>query len=241
MIVCGSLAKDQTLVNYALKGDDNKWNFVKLVHWAIHNTHRETNMFREGANSKGELYSFGGIAEDGEIFDRYRTLCEDKPPCGLHYALFSLRAFVYCAHFIVSNALSFDDTSTSSSPYELSENALIKALHLYGQLFIEYPTKCCTAEIVLEPYRGQQVDNHALAAYLLALEDMPRDRVLSTVIMTSIVFSPPQVSHPAGGAKKRIKFPVIQKAHPLNMPLCLFVLLQEKEIHEAQRHHHKKI
>ncbi|CAN0395498.1 unnamed protein product, partial [Ectocarpus fasciculatus] len=197
MMVCGSIAKDQALVDYALKGQDNKWNYVKLVQWAIHNKSRGKNMFREGTNSKGKLYSFGGIAEDGEIYDRYRTLCEDKPPCGLHYALFSLRAFVYCAHFIICNELNIgDNPASSTSPYDLSGHALKNALHLYGQFFIEYPTACCKSHIALEPYRGQQLDEHALAAYLLALEDTPRDRVVSTVIVTNIVLPPPEVSHP---------------------------------------------
>lgn len=242
MMVCGSIAKDQALVDYALKGQDNKWNYVKLVQWAIHNKSRGKNMFREGTNSKGKLYSFGGIAEDGEIYDRYRTLCEDKPPCGLHYALFSLRAFVYCAHFIICNELNIgDNPASSTSPYDLSGHALKNALHLYGQFFIEYPTACCKSHIALEPYRGQQLDEHALAAYLLALEDTPRDRVVSTVIVTNIVLPPPEVSHPRGSDEKRIDYPILKKAHPLNMPLCILVLLQEKELHEAQRLHHTKI
>ena len=241
MTYCGSISGERALVRYALKDHRNKWNYVNMVHWAIYSKGKSTNLLREGSNSKGQLYSFGGIAEDGEIFDRFRTLCEDKPPCGLHYALLSLRGLTYCAHLIAANNLDFFDDIRVASPYYLSGNALIRALHLYGQFFIEFPAKTRVTDIAMEPYRGQQLDESALAAYLLALDDLPRDNIIADVVMTNFL-SPTRRIHSAvnitetskAATRKGEDFTVLQHPHPITTPLSYLILVQAKELEDVE-------
>jgi hypothetical protein len=226
MVLCGVVTRDQKLISYALHDPRNTWNFDNLLRWAIHNNELTTNMFREGRNSKGELFSFGGVAEDGEFFDRFRSRCEDKPPCGLHYSLFSMRAMVYTAHLVIVNNLSSPD---KTNPYDLSCHALKKALHYYGNFFIQFPA-CTPSCITAEPYREQQLDEHALAAYLVAYLDQPHDEEVVKVLMTNLILPPPIVEPLKGKKGEQCQYPVMQRPLPINTPLCYLVLIYASEI-----------
>lgn len=226
MALSGCMTNDAAMIDYALKERSNTWNFANMVKWAIHDNSRSTNLFKEGCNSKGRQYSFGGIANDGEIFDRFRTLCEDKPPCGLHYALLSLHGLVYCAHLIVSNNLNFSDDIHQSTPYDLYGSALVRALHMYGQFFVDFPTRSRNAETSLEPYRGQQPDKNALAAYIISLEQLPHDQIISDVVRTNFpkhkTISDNNMSKMCSADDRYV---VMQRPHPIATPLCFLVLL----------------
>ena len=229
MVLCGMITHDENLVTYALHDPTNTWNFDNLLRWAIHNNELTTNCFREGQNSKGELYSYGGVAEDGEIFDRFRSRCEDKPPCGLHYSLFSLRALIFTAHLIVVNNIHPPD---KNCPYEQSCSALKKALHYYGNFFIEFPA-CTPSCITEEPYQGQQLDEHGLAAYLVAHLDIPQDVGVLKVLMSNLILPPPVVEPLKNRGHKgdaQYNFPTLQHPNPINTPLCYLVLMYSPEM-----------
>ena len=234
MVLIGIETSDETLISYALQDPENTWSYNNLLCWAIHNEERTCNMFRKGHNSKGESFSYDEVAQTGEIFDRYRSRCEDKPPCGLHYALFSLRALVYTAHLIVRNRLNIG--RSFENPYNLHHCALIKALHYYGNFFVSFPA-CTPSDIHEEPYRGQQLDENALVAFLLAAEDTPHDLSISNVVCRNIVQAEPIQEQLAGG-KARFHFPVMQHPHPLNIPMCYVILVQSLEVFDLE---HTKI
>jgi hypothetical protein len=242
MALAGMVATDSTLLRYAVADPQNIWNFHTIVNAAIYREEVEACMFRSGCNGNGEAFSFDCLARSGEIFDRYRTLSaqdegQDKPPCGMHYCLFNLRALVYTAHLCDCNA----DRCLFQSAQLLwgcCDGALLQALHFYGPYFTDFPPRepgsdagggCCEGkqpgdggptqrrgirvDESYAPYRNQRPDYENLSAFLLASHHFPEDLLLQEVMAVNV-----ESAHPKG------KHPLLH-AHPLTTPVCYMVLL----------------
>jgi hypothetical protein len=234
LLVVGIFTYDYEMISYALDDPANPWNYQKLLCSAIFQEEsRHHFRFREGKNSLGQLYSFNEVIHPGEIFDRYRTLSavdEKRPPCGLYYCMFSLRALIYTAHLLAVNMIHFSETS--ENPILYNNSVLKKSLHFYGTYYYSQPLgkhnqnlsePLNSSELFsslpscYSPYVNQLPDYENFGVFLVGSIHYQDDKVLQAVIEKNIL-------QKSSGSEIE-ENPLLGVPHPITTPVVYLALL----------------
>jgi hypothetical protein len=187
----------------------------------------------------GKSYSYDGIVETGEIWDRYRTLVKPQltkklklsTGTGLHYCMLNLRGLVYTGkeqsdyHIERINPLwrrvAHVARMMKRGPHEEflhhNNHAILSALKFYAQYYIQYPIGT-EARIEYEPYYRQQLGCESMIEFLIGSYHYHDEPLLHQVINENITHHHMYIADPS-------HHPILQYYHPINIPMSYMILI----------------